>query len=94
MLVSHYLQVLQQFLEFWQSHGDEKPEMTTLEFLQRSAEAYDDWEVEHDEFLSSMMSKLHDKSKFEPVSDLSQLQGTLREYQKRGVSWLSYLEQL
>ncbi len=85
---------MQQFLEFWQSHGDEKPEMTMLEFLQRSAEAGDDWEVEHDEFLSSMMSKLHDKSKFEPVSDLSQLQGTLREYQKRGVSWLSYLEQL
>jgi SNF2 family DNA or RNA helicase len=85
---------MQQFLEFWQSHGDEKPEMTMLEFLQRSAEAGDDWEVEHDEFLSSMMSKLHDKSKLEPVSDLSQLQGTLREYQKRGVSWLSYLEQL
>ena len=84
---------MQQFLEFWQSHGDEKPEMTMLEFLQRTAQE-DDWEVEHDEFLSSMMSKLHDKSKFEPISDLAQLQGTLREYQKRGVSWLSYLENL
>lgn len=84
---------MQQFLEFWQSHGDEKPEMMMLEFLQRTAQE-DDWEVEHDEFLSSMMAKLHDKSKFELISDLVQLQGTLREYQKRGVSWLSYLENL
>ncbi len=85
---------MQEFLEFWQAHGAEKPQMTMLEFLQRTAEAGDDWEVEHDEFLSEMMEKLQDKSQFEPVADLTQLNGTLREYQKRGVSWLSYLEQL
>ena len=85
---------MQEFLEFWQSHGEEKPQMTMLEFLQRSAEAGDDWEVEHDESLAAMMAKLQDKSQFEPVDDLQQLNGTLREYQKRGVSWLSYLEQL
>ncbi|MGL4880600.1 MAG: SNF2-related protein, partial [Waterburya sp.] len=85
---------MQEFLKFWQSHGDEKPQMTMLEFLQRTAEAGDDWEVEHDGFLSEMMEKLQDKSQFEPVDDLVKLQGTLREYQKRGVSWLSYLEQL
>ena len=85
---------MQEFLEFWQSHGEEKPQMTMLEFLQRSAEAGEDWEVEHDEFLAEMMEKLQDKSQFEPVADLQQLNGTLREYQKRGVSWLSYLEQL
>jgi SNF2 family DNA or RNA helicase len=85
---------MQEFLKFWQSHGDEKPQMTMLEFLQRSGSAEDDWEVEHDGFLSEMMEKLQDKSQFEPVADLEQLQGTLREYQQRGVSWLSYLEQL
>ncbi|MEC4815234.1 MAG: DEAD/DEAH box helicase, partial [Scytonema sp. PMC 1069.18] len=85
---------MQQLLEFWQSHEKEQPEMTMLEFLQRSAEVGDEWEVEHDEFLSDMMVKLRDKSKLEPISDLPNLQGTLREYQKRGVSWLQYLEQL
>jgi SNF2 family DNA or RNA helicase len=85
---------MQQLLEFWQSHEKEKPEMTMLEFLQRSAEVGDEWEIEHDEFLSEMMSKLQDKSQFEPISELPSLQGTLREYQKRGVSWLQYLEQL
>jgi SNF2 family DNA or RNA helicase len=41
-----------------------------------------------------MLDKLHDKSRLEAIADPVQLQGTLREYQKRGVSWLSYLEQL
>jgi SNF2 family DNA or RNA helicase len=85
---------MQQMLEFWQSHGDEKPEMSMLEFLQRSAEAGEDWEIEHDEFLSEMITKLQDKSQLEPICELPNLQGNLREYQKRGVSWLSYLERL
>ena len=85
---------MQQFLEFWQSHADEKSEMTMLEFLQRSAEAGDEWEFEYDQFLSETMAKLQDKSRLEPISELPQLQGNLREYQKRGVSWLQYLERL
>ncbi|MBO3458260.1 DEAD/DEAH box helicase [Aetokthonos hydrillicola Thurmond2011] len=84
---------MQQLLEFWQSHGDEQPQMSLLELLQRSAEIGEEWEIEHDQTLSEMMAKLQDKSQLEPVSDLP-LQGTLREYQKRGVSWLDYLERL
>ena len=34
------------------------------------------------------------RSRLEPISELDNLQGTLREYQKRGVSWLQYLENL
>lgn len=85
---------MQQLLEFWQSHGDEQPEMNLLEFLHRSAEAGEEWEIEHDEALSEMMAKLQDKSQLEPISENLNLQGSLREYQKRGVSWLQYLEQL
>ncbi|KST62404.1 DEAD/DEAH box helicase [Mastigocoleus testarum] len=85
---------MQQLLEFWQSHGDEQPQMTLLEFLQKSAEVGDEWEIEHDEALSTMMAKLQDKSQLEPITELVNLQGTLREYQKRGVSWLDYLERL
>ena len=36
---------MQEFLEFWQSHGEEKPKMTMLEFLQHRGSAGDDWEV-------------------------------------------------
>ncbi len=85
---------MQQLLEFWQSHGDEQPEMNLLEFLQRSAESGDEWEIEHDEVLAEMMAKLQDKSQLEPISDQLNLQGNLREYQKRGVSWLEFLDKL
>ena len=85
---------MQQLLEFWHSRGNEQPQMTLLEFLQRSAELGSEWEIEHDEALSEMIAKLQDKSRLEPISELDNLQGTLREYQKRGVSWLQYLENL
>ncbi|QLE59729.1 DEAD/DEAH box helicase [Nostoc sp. TCL26-01] len=85
---------MQQLLEFWQSHGEEQPQMNLLEFLQRSAEAGEDWEIEHDKALSEMIANLQDKSRLEPISEQLNLQGTLREYQKRGVSWLQYLEHL
>ncbi|WP_414542067.1 DEAD/DEAH box helicase [Nostoc sp. CCY0012] len=85
---------MQQLLEFWESHGDEQPQMNLLEFLQRSAEVGEEWEIEHDEVLSEMIAKLQDKSQLEPISETLNLQGTLREYQKRGVSWLEYLERL
>jgi SNF2 family DNA or RNA helicase len=41
-----------------------------------------------------MLSKLQDKQQFEPIENPPQLNGTLREYQKRGVAWLQYLEGL
>jgi hypothetical protein len=68
--------------------------MSVLEFLQRNAESGEDWDIEHDDILSDMMAKLQDKSKLEPISDQLNLQGNLREYQKRGVAWLEYLERL
>lgn len=82
---------MQQLLELWQSHGEEKPEISVLEFLQRNAEAGEDWDIEHDEVLSDIMVKLQDKSRLKPISDQLNLQGNLREYQKRGVAWLQYL---
>src|SRR6185437_9784489 len=51
-------------------------------------------EWDHDQALLAMMDRLHDKSGFMPIADPPALQGTLRDYQKRGVAWLQYLEQL
>ncbi|MDJ0717299.1 MAG: DEAD/DEAH box helicase [Prochloraceae cyanobacterium] len=85
---------MQQMLEFWQAHSQEKPEMTLLDLMKTATEAAEDIEVEHDELLAEMMAKLRDHSRIEPIDNPPQLQGTLREYQKRGVSWIQYLEQL
>lgn len=85
---------MQQMLDFWKAHHQEKPEMTLLELMQKVSESGEDMEVEADDNLASMMAKLDNPSCFEPIENPVQLQGTLREYQKRGVSWLQYLEQL
>lgn len=85
---------MQKMLEFWQSHHQETPEMTLLDLIKKATEAEEEIEVEHDDVLAEMMAKLQDKSQLEPVENPPQLRGILREYQKRGVSWLQYLENL
>ena len=62
--------------------------------LQLAGEASDDLEWDHDDTLSAMLAQLHDKSAFAPVPNPPDLQGSLRDYQRRGVAWLSYLEGL
>ena len=87
---------MQQMLEFWKKQQVDNPELTLIDFMRLTAEGGNALEVEFDrgQTLAEMLDKLHDKSRLEAIADPAQLQGTLREYQKRGVSWLSYLEQL
>jgi SNF2 family DNA or RNA helicase len=85
---------MQQLLQFWQTHQDEAPEITLLDLMKISMEGEDDLEWDHDQILQDMLSRLRDKNAFAPIEDPSALQGTLRDYQRRGVSWLQYLENL
>jgi SNF2 family DNA or RNA helicase len=85
---------MQQLLQFWQTHQDEKSEITLLDMLKIGSEAEDDLEWDHDQSLRDMLTRLHDKNAFAPINDPEALQGTLRDYQKRGVAWLRYLENL
>jgi SNF2 family DNA or RNA helicase len=85
---------MQQLLQFWQTHQHEKSEITLLDMLKIGTEAEDDLEWDHDQNLRDMLSRLHDKNAFAPIEDPQTLQGTLRDYQKRGVAWLQYLENL
>jgi SNF2 family DNA or RNA helicase len=85
---------MQQMLEFWQTHRHDEPEIGLLDMLKLGAESEDDLEWEHDQELQNMLAQLHDKSALTPIEDPQALQGTLREYQKRGVAWLQYLENL
>lgn len=84
---------MQQMLEFWQAQAHSQPEMSLLDLMKLAA-SEDELEVDRDDALAAMMAKLQDKSKLEPIPDLPKLKGTLRAYQKRGVSWLQYLETL
>ncbi|MDX2211931.1 MAG: DEAD/DEAH box helicase [Oculatellaceae cyanobacterium bins.114] len=87
---------MKQMLEFWKTQQQENPELSLLDFLKLTSDQDDnlDIEVDRHDALSDMLSKLGDKSQLQPIENPQQLQGNLREYQKRGVSWLHYLEQL
>ncbi|HYL42026.1 MAG TPA: DEAD/DEAH box helicase [Ktedonobacteraceae bacterium] len=85
---------MQQLLQFWQTHQHEEPEITLLDMLKIGASAEDDLEWDHDQSLRDMLSRLNDKNAFAPIKDPLNLQGSLRDYQKRGVAWLQYLENL
>src|SRR6266516_3163834 len=84
----------QQLLQFWQTHHHEESEITLLDMLKIGTEAEDDLEWDHDQSLRDMLSRLQDKNAFAPIKDPESLQGSLRDYQKRGVAWLQYLENL
>ena len=87
---------MQQMLTFWQTQQAENPELSLLEFMKLTAEEDETLEIDcdRDGNLSEMLAKLSDKSQLQPVDDPENFQGQLRDYQKRGVSWLQYLEQL
>ena len=52
------------------------------------------YEVEFDDAIESMLSNLQDKDNLSPMEQPDNLNATLRPYQNRGLSWLSYLEDL
>lgn len=85
---------MQQLLEFWQTHQGEVPQISLLDMLKVGAESADDLEWDHDQTLQEMLSQLYDKSALVPITDPQALRGTLRDYQRRGVAWLRYLEKL
>jgi SNF2 family DNA or RNA helicase len=85
---------MQQMLQFWQKNQEAQPELTLLELMQKAAGANEEFEVDTDDSLAAMMDKLHDPSHLEPIENPKLLKATLREYQKRGVAWIQYLERL
>ncbi len=84
---------MQQMLTFWRTRQQEQPEMSLLDMLQTDAQS-DDIEWDHDQALSDVLDRLQDKSRMEPAADPPDFHGNLREYQRRGVAWLQYLESL
>ncbi|MCA1724071.1 MAG: ATP-dependent helicase, partial [Thermomicrobia bacterium] len=85
---------MRQMLDFWQTRALADTDLTPLDLLTIAAEAEDDVEWDHDATVREMMDRLHDKSTFAPVPDSPHLHGTLRDYQRRGVAWLHYLESI
>lgn len=85
---------MQEMLSFMQQHHDDVPEMTVQQLLKKLAEESDSFELDVHDSLAQMLEKLVDNSQLEVIDNPAKLNAELREYQKRGVSWLCYLENL
>ena len=86
---------MKEMLEFWQSQSRDA-ELSLLDLVKLEAQQGEDIELDisRDRSLAELMAALRDPSKLQILPNPDHLQGTLREYQQRGLSWLSYLESL
>jgi SNF2 family DNA or RNA helicase len=87
---------MKQMLEFWKKQQESQPELTLTELIKLSTTDNNEVEllVDHDRTLMEMIRRLQDKTQLQEIADPAQFQGTLRPYQRRGVGWLVYLEEL
>jgi len=85
---------MQQMLEFWQTHGQGEAEITLGELLHKAAAGEEDIDVSQDRALAAVLANLQEPTRFEPIPDPDAIHGTLRDYQKRGVAWIQFLESL
>ncbi len=83
-----------EMLAFWKQQGEAGEMLDLQELLRRTAEETDTYEVDPEDALAAMLAKLRDRSRLEPMDEPPGLKATLREYQKRGVAWMNYLEGL
>ena len=85
---------MQEMLLFWQQQKDNPDALSVQELLKKLAEEGDSLEVDTRDSLAEMLAKLNDSSQLEIIDNPTLLKAQLRDYQKRGVSWLRYLETL
>ncbi len=85
---------MQEMLAFMQQQKTSVPEMSVQELLRKLAEEADSFELDVHDSLAQMLEKLSDNSQFELIDNPEKLNAELRDYQKRGVAWLRYLESL
>ena len=85
---------MQDMLSFIQQQNIEAPELSMQDLLRKIAEQENDFELDEQDSLAQMLAKLSDNSQLEAIENPEKLNAELRDYQKRGVAWLRYLESL
>ncbi|MCF8016018.1 MAG: DEAD/DEAH box helicase, partial [Chromatiaceae bacterium] len=84
---------MREMLAFWQRQGQEPVDLSLPELLQQTAED-DALEIDRDSVLADLLERLGNDSRLEPAETPAGLNASLRDYQRRGLAWIGYLEQL
>jgi len=85
---------MKEMLEFWKAQGAEGESLSMGELLRRNAEEAELFEIDAEDALADMLAKLRDPKQIAPIDNPPRLNASLREYQKRGVGWLEFMQQL
>jgi SNF2 family DNA or RNA helicase len=85
---------MREMLEFWRRHRDDEAGMSLPDLMRKAAEDADFFEIEPRDALAEMLGKLRDRSRLEPADDPPGFGARLRDYQKRGLAWIAFLESL
>ena len=88
---------IQEAIAFWQKKDNQKG--TVRDFMQmalgraETPEGVDFDGVSATGWVSQFLDRLNGKTSFDEIASPQEFQGTLRPYQQRGYSWLSFLQQ-
>ncbi len=85
---------MQELLNLWKQQQDVEKQWSIQELLKKLAEAEEDLELADNDWLAVVLSRLNDNQKLQPIDNPAGLKAQLRDYQKRGVAWIRYLEKL
>jgi SNF2 family DNA or RNA helicase len=85
---------MREMLAFWKAHSATGEALDLRELLRREAEEAERFELDAGEALADMLAQLRDPLKLESIDNPPGLNANLREYQKRGLAWLVFLERL
>ena len=85
---------MREMLEFWRRHREDEAGMSLPDLMRKSAEDAEFFEIEPRQALAEMLGKLRNHSQLEPADNPPGLEAQLRDYQKRGLAWIAFLESL
>ena len=85
---------MREMLEFWRRNKHNEAGMSLPELMRKAAEDTDFFEIEPRDALAEMLGKLRDHGRLEPAEDPPGFLAHLRDYQKRGLAWIAFLESL
>ncbi|CAL1241275.1 DEAD/DEAH box helicase [Candidatus Methylocalor cossyra] len=85
---------MREMLEFWRRHRHDRTGMGLPDLLRKAAEDSDFFEIEPQGALTEMLARLRDHGRLEPAGDPPGFGARLRDYQKRGLAWIAFLERL
>jgi superfamily II DNA or RNA helicase len=85
---------MREMLEFWRRHRKGEGGMALSDLVHKAAEGADFFEIEALGRVAELLGKLQAPASLSPAQDPPGFGAPLRDYQRRGLAWIAFLESL